>query len=165
MDEHNNYSMEFINATRELKKLFPQLPYLRRRFQHVFLIPRQQSRSAKRCIRYFFTTPRKPAWIWASSMPVSSRSTTTSIPELRELVEDVVLNRRDDATERLLEAADKYKGEGKKQEKDEAWREKPVAERLKYSLVKGIDKYGGSSKIPRRLARRMPVRSRSLRAR
>ncbi|MGB0514529.1 MAG: vitamin B12 dependent-methionine synthase activation domain-containing protein, partial [Wenzhouxiangellaceae bacterium] len=62
-------------------------------------------------------------------------------PELRELVEDVVLNRRDDATERLLDAADKYKGEGQKQEKDEAWREKSVAERLKYSLVKGIDKY------------------------
>jgi 5-methyltetrahydrofolate--homocysteine methyltransferase len=62
-------------------------------------------------------------------------------PQLRELVEDVVLNRRADATERLLEAAERFKGEGRREEKDEAWREKPVAERLKYALVKGIDKY------------------------
>jgi 5-methyltetrahydrofolate--homocysteine methyltransferase len=64
-------------------------------------------------------------------------------PELRELCEDVILNRRPDATDRLLEAAGKYKGEGgpKSKEKDLAWRDAPVEERLKHALVHGINDY------------------------
>lgn len=58
--------------------------------------------------------------------------------ELLELVEDVLLNRRDDATERLLEYADRVKGTGKKKAEDEAWRSESVEERLKHALVKGI---------------------------
>ncbi|HEY4581307.1 MAG TPA: vitamin B12 dependent-methionine synthase activation domain-containing protein, partial [Lysobacter sp.] len=62
--------------------------------------------------------------------------------ELRERVEDVVLNRRSDATERLLEIADRYKGKkGEKKVEDLAWRDKPVRERLSHSLVHGIDQY------------------------
>lgn len=57
---------------------------------------------------------------------------------LLELIEDVLLNRRDDATERLLEHAETVTGEGKKREVDLTWREKSVQERLTYSLVKGI---------------------------
>jgi 5-methyltetrahydrofolate--homocysteine methyltransferase len=60
-------------------------------------------------------------------------------PELRELVEDVILNRRADATDRLLEAAERYRGEGaQKREADLAWRDKPVEERLIHALVHGI---------------------------
>ncbi len=60
-------------------------------------------------------------------------------PELRELVEDVILNRRPDATDRLLEAAERYKSGGqKKKGSDTAWRDKPVKERLTYALVHGI---------------------------
>jgi len=63
-------------------------------------------------------------------------------PELRTLVEDVILNRRADATDRLLEAAERYKGEGaQKREVDLAWREKPVEERLIHALVHGIGNY------------------------
>ena len=64
-------------------------------------------------------------------------------PELRELCEDVILNRRPDATDRLLEVAGKYKGEGgpKSKEKDLAWRDAPVEERLKHALVHGINEY------------------------
>jgi 5-methyltetrahydrofolate--homocysteine methyltransferase len=59
--------------------------------------------------------------------------------ELRERVEDVLLNRRDDATERLLEIADKYRGSGEAQKKsDPKWREAPVEERLRHALVHGI---------------------------
>jgi 5-methyltetrahydrofolate--homocysteine methyltransferase len=59
--------------------------------------------------------------------------------ELRELVEDVILNRRADATDRLLEAAERYRGEGaQKREIDLAWRDKPVEERLTHALVHGI---------------------------
>jgi 5-methyltetrahydrofolate--homocysteine methyltransferase len=59
-------------------------------------------------------------------------------PELRERVEDVIWNRRPDATERLIELAERVKGEGKKKELDLAWRDSSVAERLKYALVHGV---------------------------
>ena len=62
-------------------------------------------------------------------------------PELRERVEDVLLNRRDDATERLVDLAGGVKAKGKTPIKDEAWRAEPVEERLKHALVKGIVDY------------------------
>ncbi|MEM6384038.1 MAG: methionine synthase [Pseudomonadota bacterium] len=63
-------------------------------------------------------------------------------PRLKELAEDVVLNRRADATERLVDAADEFKGGGaKKREVDLSWRETPVGERLKHALVHGITEY------------------------
>ncbi len=63
-------------------------------------------------------------------------------PELRERVEDVILARRSDATERLLEVAGRYKGEaGQKRVEDAAWRTWPVAKRLEHALVKGIDEF------------------------
>ncbi len=63
-------------------------------------------------------------------------------PELLERVEDVLLDRRDDATERLLEYAEEVKGSGTaKKVEDEAWRKEDVKQRLSYALVKGIDKY------------------------
>lgn len=58
--------------------------------------------------------------------------------DLMERVEDVLLDRRDDATERLLEFAESFKGETKTREKDLAWREQPVAKRIEHALVKGI---------------------------
>ena len=61
--------------------------------------------------------------------------------ELRERVEDVVLNRREDATERLLEIADTVQGQKKSAVQDLAWREDPVEERLSHALVKGINDY------------------------
>jgi len=64
-------------------------------------------------------------------------------PELRERVEDVLLNRRDDSTERLLEIAERAKAGGKKksEERDLSWREKPVNERLAHALVHGINEF------------------------
>jgi 5-methyltetrahydrofolate--homocysteine methyltransferase len=59
-------------------------------------------------------------------------------PELRDRVEDVILNRRPDATERLLELAERVKGAGKKRETDLAWREQPVEARLAHALVAGV---------------------------
>jgi len=66
-------------------------------------------------------------------------------PELRERIEDVVLNRRPDATERLLAVADRFSGTGARQDPaDEEWRSLPVAERISHALVKGIDDYAES---------------------
>jgi len=63
-------------------------------------------------------------------------------PTLRERVEDVILNRRPDATERLLETAARYRGEsGQKKAEDLAWRSWPVGKRLEHALVRGIDEY------------------------
>lgn len=61
--------------------------------------------------------------------------------DLLERVEDVLLDRRDDATERLITFAEQIKGAGKKQERDEAWREGTVQERLTHALVKGVVEY------------------------
>ncbi len=63
-------------------------------------------------------------------------------PELRERVEDVILARRNDATERLLEIAGRFRGEaGAKRVEDTAWREWPVTKRLEHALVRGIDEF------------------------
>ncbi len=59
-------------------------------------------------------------------------------PELLEHVEDVIFNRRPDATERLVELATRVQGEGTKRERDLSWREAPVEERLSYALVHGV---------------------------
>ncbi len=59
-------------------------------------------------------------------------------PELLEHVEDVIFNRRPDATERLVELADRHRGEGTRRERDLSWREAPVEQRLEYALVHGI---------------------------
>ncbi|MGI8902019.1 MAG: methionine synthase [Nocardioides sp.] len=66
-------------------------------------------------------------------------------PELRERIEDVVLNRRSDSTERLLEIAQDFAGDGSVREvADEAWRGLPVGERITHALVKGIDEFAES---------------------
>ena len=62
-------------------------------------------------------------------------------PELRERVENVLLNRRPDATEQLVEFAERVKTKGKTPIKDEAWRTQTVEERLKHALIKGIVDY------------------------
>ncbi|SDT45635.1 methionine synthase [Microlunatus soli] len=66
-------------------------------------------------------------------------------PKLRDRIEDVILNRRPDATERLLEIAGDYAGSGQQREVvDEQWRSLPVAERITHALVKGLDEYAES---------------------
>ncbi|GAB4574455.1 MAG: methionine synthase [Rhodothalassiaceae bacterium] len=62
-------------------------------------------------------------------------------PELREAVEDVILHRRADATERLLALAERYRGGGIRREEDLAWRAAPVGKRLEHALVRGIDRF------------------------
>jgi len=140
IDEHNNYSVEFINATRELKKRFPEC-HISGGVSNMSFSFRGNNpvREAMHSVFLYHATRAGMDFGIVNAGQLAVYDDIDS--ELRELVEDVVLNRNPDATERLLEEADKYKGEGQRQEKDEAWREKPVAERLKYSLVKGIDKY------------------------
>jgi len=79
-------------------------------------------------------------------------------PELRERVEDVILNRRSDATERLLEIAGQYKGEaGTKRVEDLEWRGWPVTKRLEHALVKGLDEFIDQDVEEARLAATRPI--------
>jgi len=79
-------------------------------------------------------------------------------PELRERVEDVILNRRHDATERLVEIASRFKGEaGARRSEDLSWRQWPVAKRLEHALVKGIDEYVEADVEEARLAATRPL--------
>jgi 5-methyltetrahydrofolate--homocysteine methyltransferase len=138
IEEHDRYALDFIEATREIKAACP----------HVHIpaaCPTSRSRSAATrrcgapCIRCSSTTPFRRAWTWRSSTPASSTSTTRSIP-LREACEDVLLMRRADATERLIDLAESYKGQDKAAEKAaEEWRGWDVVRRLEHALVKGID--------------------------
>ena len=101
------------------------------------------SRCARRCTRCSSTTPSRRAWTWASSMPASSRSTTTIDPELREACEDVVLNRRDGRHRAAAGIAERFKaGAGQaKTRQDLTWREEPVEERIEHALVNGITEF------------------------
>lgn len=140
MAEHDNYSIAFIEAARILKEQFP--------WSHVsggisnMSFSFRGNEVVREAMHSVFLFHATKAGMDMGIVNAGQLAVYDDIdPELRELVEDVVLNRREDATERLLEAAERFKGEGKQQVKDEAWREKSVAERLKYALVKGIDKY------------------------
>ncbi|MEN1728441.1 MAG: methionine synthase [Pseudomonadota bacterium] len=140
MAEHDNYAMEFINATRILKSRYPNC-HVSGGVSNMSFSFRGNNvvREAMHSVFLFHATK---AGMDMGIVNAGQLAVYDDIDaELRELVEDVVLNRRSDATERLLDAAARFKGDGQKQEKDEAWREKSVAERLQYSLVKGIDKF------------------------
>ena len=138
--EHDNYSVEFIEAAKALKKRFPDCHISGGVSNMSFSF--RGNNAVREAMHSVFLYHATRAGMDMGIVNAGQLAVYDDIdPELRELVEDVVLNRRPDATERLLEAAQKYKGDGKREEKDEAWRDKPVAERLKYSLVKGIDKY------------------------
>jgi len=79
-------------------------------------------------------------------------------PDLRERVEDVILNRRTDGAERLLEIAERYRGgEGVRRDQDLAWRELPVRERLVHALVNGINEYVTDDTEEARLAATAPL--------
>lgn len=140
MTEHDNYSIAFIEAARILKQRFP--------WSHISGGVSNMSFSfrgnevVREAMHSVFLFHATKAGMDMGIVNAGQLAVYDDIdPELRELVEDVVLNRRSDGTERLLDAAERFKGDGKQQIKDEAWREKSVAERLKYALVKGIDKY------------------------
>lgn len=141
IEEHNDYAVAFIEATRELKRRFP--------FSHIsggvsnVSFSFRGNEPVRQAIHVVFLYHAIRAGmdmgiVNAGALPLYDDLDA----ELRERVEDVVLNRRSDATERLLEIADRYKGKkGEKKVEDLAWREKPVRERLSHSLVHGIDQY------------------------
>mgnify|MGYP003571125196 FL=1 len=141
IEEHNNYAVEFIEACKRIKQNLPYA-HISGGVSNISFSFRGNER-VREAMHSVFLYHAIQAGMDMGIVNAGQLAIYDDIdPELRELVEDVILNRRDDATERLLDAAERYKGEGgKKREEDLSWREKPVAERITHSLVKGINAY------------------------
>ena len=141
IEEHDNYAVDFIEATREIKRRFP-LCHVSGGVSNVSFSFRGNE-PVRQAIHVVFLYHAIRAGmdmgiVNAGALPLYDDLDA----ELRERVEDVVLNRRGDGTERLLEIAERYKGrKGGKKVEDLAWRNTPVGARLTHSLVHGIDQY------------------------
>jgi len=133
--------VDFIEATRELKKRFPDC-HISGGVSNVSFSFRGNN-IVREAIHSVFLYHAIRAGMDMGIVNAGALTIMDDIdPELRERVEDVVLNRREDATERLLDIADNYKGKrGAAVVETLAWREKPVRERLSHALVHGIDQY------------------------
>ena len=142
IEEHNNYGVDFIEATAEIKK---QLPHamISGGVSNVSFSFRGNN-PVREAIHAVFLYHAIKAGMDMGIVNAGQLAVYDDLPEeLRECVEDVVLNRRDDSTERLLDIAEKYKGDGSSEKKEEnlEWRELPVAKRIEYALIKGIDAF------------------------
>jgi len=143
LEEHNNYGVDFIEATRVLKQKYPlvkisggisNLSFSFRGNDHV--------REAMHSVFLFYAIKAgmDMGIVNAGQLVVYDEIN----PVLRNLCEDVILNRNNDdnqATEKLIQFAETVRAKGKVQERDEAWRNNPVEERLKHALINGITEY------------------------
>jgi 5-methyltetrahydrofolate--homocysteine methyltransferase len=139
IEEHANYGVDFIEATREIKRTLPHA-LISGGVSNVSFSFRGNN-PVREAIHAVFLYHAIRAGMDMGIVNAGQLAVYDEIPpELREAVEDVVLNRRPDATERLIDLAAKYKGDGAAAEskQDLAWREWPVAERLAHALLKGI---------------------------
>jgi 5-methyltetrahydrofolate--homocysteine methyltransferase len=139
IEEHRRYALDFIEAAREIRTRCPGVHISGGLSNLSFSF--RGNEPVRRAMHSVFLYHAIPAGMDMGIVNAGQLDIYDDIdPELREAVEDVILNRRDDATERLVELAEKYKGTDVAAEKAAAeWRSLPVAERLSYALVKGID--------------------------
>jgi 5-methyltetrahydrofolate--homocysteine methyltransferase len=142
MEEHNNYAVDYINATRWIKA---NLPYAKvsggvSNISFSF----RGNNVVREAIHSAFLYHAIAAGMDMGIVNAGMLEVYAEIdPELKVLVEDVLLNRRPDATERLVEHGETLKGAGSlvSEKKTEEWRQGTVEERLSHALVKGIDTY------------------------
>jgi 5-methyltetrahydrofolate--homocysteine methyltransferase len=140
IEEHNNYAVDYIDATRRIKVAMPHV-LVSGGVSNVSFAFRGND-PVREAIHSVFLYHAIEAGmdmgiVNAGQLPIYSDIP----PDLLERVEDVVLNRRPDATDRLLEVADSVQGQAAAQATDLAWRNAPVAERLTHALVEGIADY------------------------
>ena len=143
IEEHNNYAVDFIEATREIKQLMPltkvsggvsNVSFSFRGNDHV----REAIHSV--FLYYAIKAGMDMGIVNAGQLVVYDEIE----PTLKQLCEDVILNRNNDnneATEKLIQFAETVKAKGKETVKDESWRQEPVEKRLTHSLVNGITDY------------------------
>ncbi len=141
MDEHANYGVDFIEATRWIKANLPGA-LVSGGVSNVSFSFRGNN-PVREAIHAVFLYHAIQAGMDMGIVNAGALALYDEIdPELRERVEDVVLNRRPDSTERLLAIAERFNGEGRQvQGADDSWRSLPIGERITHALVKGIDEY------------------------
>jgi 5-methyltetrahydrofolate--homocysteine methyltransferase len=158
IEEHNNYGRDFIEATRAI----------RQNLSHALVsggvsnvsFSFRGNNPVREAIHAVFLYHAIHAGMNMGIVNAGQLAIYEEIPaELRERVEDVVLNRRDDATERLLEIADDYRGDGTTADKgaDLEWRGWPVNKRLEHALIKGIADFIEADTEEARLAAERPL--------
>lgn len=137
IEEHNSYALDFIEATRRIKETLPHV-HVSGGVSNISFSFRGNE-PIREAMHSVFLYHAIQAGMDMGIVNAGQLAVYADIPEdLKERVEDVILNRREDATDRLLEIAQKYQGKGKKREVDLSWRENPVSERLSHALVNGI---------------------------
>ena len=137
IEEHNDYGVAFIEACRQIKERLPGAKVSGGLSNLSFSF--RGNEAVREAMHSVFLYHAIRAGLDMAIVNAGQLAVYTDIPaEFREPVEDVVLNRRPDATERLLEIADGFKGSGKKREVDLSWRETPVTKRLEHALIAGI---------------------------
>ncbi len=140
LEEHRNYAVDFIEATRWIKENLRGVRVSGGVSNISFSF--RGNNTVREAMHAAFLFHAIRAGLDMAIVNAGQLAVYEEIdPELRERVEDVLLNRRDDATERLVDFAENIKAKGKAKVKDEAWRAQPVEERLKHALVKGIVDY------------------------
>src|SRR5437868_1822695 len=140
LERHRNYAVDFIETTRWIKKNVPGVRVSGGVSNISFSF--RGNNTVREAMHAAFLFHAIRAGLDMAIVNAGQLAVYEEIdPELRERVEDVLLNRRDDTTERLVDFAENIKAKGKAKVKDEAWRAQPVEERLKHALVKGIVDY------------------------
>ncbi|MBV9490940.1 MAG: methionine synthase [Verrucomicrobia bacterium] len=137
IEEHNGYAVAFIETVRWIKQNLPHCRVSGGVSNISFSF--RGNNVVREAMHAAFLYHAIQAGLDMGIVNAGQLAIYEEIPrDLRDLVEDVLLNRRPDATERLIEFAEKVKGAGKTQVRDEAWREGTVEERLAHALVKGV---------------------------
>ena len=141
IEEHNNYAVDFIEATQRIKENLPHAKVSGGVSNISFSF--RGNEPVREAMHSVFLYHAIRAGMDMGIVNAGQLAIYDEIdPELRDPVEDVILNRREDATERLLDVAEKYRGEaGKTNAQDLSWRENDVEERLRHALVKGITEF------------------------
>jgi len=140
LEEHNNYAVDFIDATRWIKQNLPHAKVSGGVSNISFSF--RGNNVVREAMHSAFLYHAIQAGMDMGIVNAGMLEVYQEIPkDLLELVEDVLLNRRPDATERLVEFADNIKSKGKVIVRDEEWRKDPVEKRLSHALVKGIIEY------------------------
>ncbi len=140
MEEHNNYAVDFINATRWIKQNLPGAKVSGGVSNISFSF--RGNDPVREAMHSVFLYYAIKAGLDMGIVNAGMLEVYEEIPkDLLERVEDVLLNRRPDATERLVEFAETVKNKGKEVVRDEAWRQEPVQKRLTHALVKGLVEY------------------------
>jgi 5-methyltetrahydrofolate--homocysteine methyltransferase len=138
IEEHNNYGLDYIEAVREIRRSLPHAKVSGGVSNVSFSF--RGNDPVREAIHTVFLYHAVRAGMTMGIVNAGQLGVYEEIPpDLRDRVEDVVLNRRPDAGERLVEFATTVKGAAKTQAEDLAWRGRPVEERLVHALVKGIN--------------------------